>query len=196
MADLESFLEMTPAEREMILPGRDLARSILTLPVSMGAAVVSLAVVMLASSCAYTTVTLAPTVPPNAEASVVLADDGTLLTLLHAGENRTEISIDDVPPHVQNAVVAIEDRRFWSHTGIDLRAIIRAARNNLDEGAVVFIKDGRTAQSVPVERGVMTAETAFEPLPYLDEVASLMPGPPADGKLVATGGGDLNSAAE
>lgn len=47
MADLESFLEMTPAEREMILPGRDLARSILTLPVSMGAAVVSLAVVML-----------------------------------------------------------------------------------------------------------------------------------------------------
>jgi len=47
MADLESFLEMTPAEREMILPGRDLARSILTLPVNMGAAVVALAVVML-----------------------------------------------------------------------------------------------------------------------------------------------------
>lgn len=47
MADLETFLEMTPAEREMILPGRDLARSILTLPVSMGAAVVALAVVML-----------------------------------------------------------------------------------------------------------------------------------------------------
>lgn len=47
MSDLESFLEMTPAEREMILPGRDLARSILTLPVSMGAAVASLAVVML-----------------------------------------------------------------------------------------------------------------------------------------------------
>ncbi len=44
---LEEFLEMTPAEREMMLPGRDLARSILTLPVSMGAAVVALAVVML-----------------------------------------------------------------------------------------------------------------------------------------------------
>ena len=47
MSDLERFLEMTPAEREMILPGRDLARSILTLPVSMGAAVASLAVIML-----------------------------------------------------------------------------------------------------------------------------------------------------
>jgi len=47
LADLESFLDMTPAEREMILPGRDLARSILTLPVSMGAAVMAIAVVML-----------------------------------------------------------------------------------------------------------------------------------------------------
>ena len=47
MSDLERFLEMTPAERDMILPGRDLARSILTLPVSMGAAVASLAVIAL-----------------------------------------------------------------------------------------------------------------------------------------------------
>ena len=34
------------------------------------------------------------------------------------------------------------------------------------------------------ERGVMTAETAFEPLPFLNEVASLMPDPPPDGKLI------------
>ena len=34
------------------------------------------------------------------------------------------------------------------------------------------------------ERGVMTAETAFEPLPFLDEVASLMPDSLPDGKLI------------
>jgi hypothetical protein len=34
------------------------------------------------------------------------------------------------------------------------------------------------------ERGVMTAETAFEPLPFLDEVVSLIPNPPQDGKLI------------
>ena len=34
------------------------------------------------------------------------------------------------------------------------------------------------------ERGVMTAETAFEPLPFLEEVASLLPDPPPDGKLI------------
>ena len=34
------------------------------------------------------------------------------------------------------------------------------------------------------ERGVMTAETAFEPLPFLNKVASLMPDPLPDGKLI------------
>lgn len=34
------------------------------------------------------------------------------------------------------------------------------------------------------ERGVMTAETAFEPLPFINEVASLTPDPPPDGKLL------------
>jgi hypothetical protein len=34
------------------------------------------------------------------------------------------------------------------------------------------------------ERGVMTAETAFEPLPFLDEVVSLIPDPPPDGKMI------------
>jgi len=34
------------------------------------------------------------------------------------------------------------------------------------------------------ERGVMTAETTFEPLPFLDEVVSLIPDPPPDGKLI------------
>jgi saccharopine dehydrogenase-like NADP-dependent oxidoreductase len=34
------------------------------------------------------------------------------------------------------------------------------------------------------ERGVMTAETAFEPLPFFDEVIALLPEPPPDGKLI------------
>jgi hypothetical protein len=34
------------------------------------------------------------------------------------------------------------------------------------------------------ERGVMTAETAFEPLPFLDEAVSLLPDPLPDGKMI------------
>jgi hypothetical protein len=34
------------------------------------------------------------------------------------------------------------------------------------------------------ERGVMTAEAAFEPLSYFDEVVAVLPEPPPDGKLI------------
>jgi hypothetical protein len=34
------------------------------------------------------------------------------------------------------------------------------------------------------ERGVMAAEKAFEPRPFFDQVAAVLPEPPADGKLI------------
>jgi len=126
---------------------------------------------LIASSCAYTTVSLAPTVPPNAEASAIVAADGTPLTTLHAGENRTEISIDQVPRHVQDAVVAIEDRRFWTHAGIDLRAILRAARNNIDEGQIVeggstitqqFVKNALLASDRTLDRKIEEATLSIQ----------------------------------
>jgi len=135
----------------------------------MAPVVVALAV--LASSCAYTTVTLAPTVPPNAEASVVLADNGTLLTTLHAGENRTEITLGQVPQHMQDAIVAIEDRRFWTHAGIDLPAILRAARRNIDEGEVVeggstitqqFVKNVLLASDRTLDRKIEEATLSIQ----------------------------------
>ena len=123
-------------------------------------AVTVLAVSLLAAGCTYTTVRLAPSVPPNAQASVVLAADGTLLTTLHAGENRKEISLSEVPRHVQDAVVAIEDRRFWTHRGIDLRAILRAARTNLDEGAVV--EGGSTITQQFVKNAMLAADRTLD----------------------------------
>ncbi|MFP4643641.1 MAG: transglycosylase domain-containing protein [Spirochaetales bacterium] len=49
----------------------------------------------------------------------------------------TDVSIDDVPSSVIHAVVAIEDRRFFQHRGIDLRGIVRAAWENLQAGRIV-----------------------------------------------------------
>jgi len=130
-----------------------------------------LATAVVASGCTYTAVSLAPTVPPNAEASVIVASDGTPLTTLHAGENRTEISIDQVPRHVQDAVVAIEDRRFWTHAGIDLRAIVRAARTNIDEGQIVeggstitqqFVKNALLASDRTLDRKIEEATLSIQ----------------------------------
>ncbi|WP_217585996.1 transglycosylase domain-containing protein [Lentibacillus saliphilus] len=46
-------------------------------------------------------------------------------------ENRVPITIDQVPKHVQEAFIAIEDRRFRQHSGVDLKAITRAVYKDI-----------------------------------------------------------------
>jgi len=61
--------------------------------------------------------------------------DGTLSqTLVGAGGNREYVTIDEIPKHVQDAFIAIEDERFWEHDGIDARSIFRAAVEILTSG--------------------------------------------------------------
>jgi membrane peptidoglycan carboxypeptidase len=49
-----------------------------------------------------------------------------ILAVLRGSEARTLISYDDIADPMRHAIVAIEDRRFWEHDGIDLRGIGRA----------------------------------------------------------------------
>ncbi len=65
------------------------------------------------------------------ERSRVVSADGTELAVLAGEENRETVSIDTVPEHVQRAVLAAEDRRFYSHDGYDVHGIGRAALANL-----------------------------------------------------------------
>ena len=47
-------------------------------------------------------------------------------TLVMAGSNREAAEYDEIPKHLIDAFVAIEDERFWQHNGIDTRSILRA----------------------------------------------------------------------
>ncbi len=71
------------------------------------------------------------------QTSFLYAADGTLITLLHAGEDRVVVKWSNIPEVMADAVVAIEDQRFWEHSGIDLKALLRAAYVNATEGRVV-----------------------------------------------------------
>src|SRR5699024_6084916 len=51
--------------------------------------------------------------------------EGEIIWYLY-DEFRLPVTLDDIPEHVQDAFVAIEDRRFYSHTGVDFRSISRA----------------------------------------------------------------------
>ncbi len=41
------------------------------------------------------------------------------------------VTIDDIPSHVKNALIAIEDKRFYSHKGVDGKSVLRALKENL-----------------------------------------------------------------
>ena len=74
---------------------------------------------------------------PLAQTSFLYASDGSLITELHAGVDRVILSRKEMPQTIRDAVVAIEDKRFYYHHGVDLRAIIRAAYADVEAGTIV-----------------------------------------------------------
>lgn len=70
----------------------------------------------------------------SAESSFIYDRHGRLITEIHGPENRVPVSIDDVPKHVKDAFLAIEDHRFYEHRGVDPEGILRALYNNLRGG--------------------------------------------------------------
>ena len=73
--------------------------------------------------------------PPTPPSITLTADDGTPIARRGAVIG-APVDAAKLPPHVTQAFVAIEDRRFYSHWGIDPRGILRAAWHNLGAGGV------------------------------------------------------------
>ncbi len=67
----------------------------------------------------------------QAETSFVYYADGRSELGSFAVQNRQLVLLDEVPPHVQDAVIAAEDRTFYDNAGIDVKGIVRAAWNNV-----------------------------------------------------------------
>jgi penicillin-binding protein 2A len=69
------------------------------------------------------------------QATVIYDKDGEVAT--NISTNRTEgVSVEELPEHVKNAVIAIEDERFYSHNGFDIKGITRAFFNNIFAGRI------------------------------------------------------------
>lgn len=52
-------------------------------------------------------------------------------------ERRALVDLDSVPPYVVNAFIAVEDRRFYQHSGVDVKSVVRALYQNLVMGRIV-----------------------------------------------------------
>lgn len=71
-----------------------------------------------------------------ARRSYLVDGTGQLITTLFAEEDREPVTLDDLPDHLIDAVLAIEDRRFYEHHGIDWNGVGRALTENLSAGEV------------------------------------------------------------
>ncbi|MEU6560208.1 transglycosylase domain-containing protein [Nocardia nova] len=83
---------------------------------------------------AYTTVSIPqPGDLKTNQVATILASDGTsvISKIVPPQGNRTDVTIDQIPPHVRNAVIAAEDRDFYSNPGFSISGFVRAARDNV-----------------------------------------------------------------
>jgi penicillin-binding protein 1A len=69
--------------------------------------------------------------------SFVYAADGSVLGAIPAEKNRQPIALEQMSHLLAKATVAIEDRRFYAHDGLDYEGIVRAAVKNLESGEIV-----------------------------------------------------------
>lgn len=88
----------------------------------------------------------------------VYSEDGYLLAEF-GEERRSFVDINHIPENMKNAVVAIEDRRFYQHGGIDTKGILRAAVNNVTGGS----KQGASTITMQVARNFfLSSERSFK----------------------------------
>lgn len=99
------------------------------------------------------------------------ADPPHLLAQLHGVENREVVAGDQIPRAMRNAVVAVEDERFYSHPGVDLLGIVRALWVDLRKGSLVqggstitqqFIKNAYVSDQKTLDRKVKEAALAYQ----------------------------------
>lgn len=65
-------------------------------------------------------------IEPNVYTSIVYDQNGAEIDRFHGEENREYVTLDQIPENMQHAIVSIEDARFYTHNGIDLKGILRA----------------------------------------------------------------------
>jgi membrane peptidoglycan carboxypeptidase len=76
-----------------------------------------------------------PTELQTNQSGIVQYADGSTLATIDGGENRIIVPLSTVPVHVRDAVLAAEDRGFYSEPGISIRGTLRAGVNDLRGGA-------------------------------------------------------------
>ncbi len=98
-------------------------------------------------------------VTPESYTSLIYDASGAEFDKLHGDENREYIKLSQIPMNLQNAVIAIEDERFYEHNGIDVRGIMRAMVQNVKE--MSFSQGASTLTQQLIKNEVLTKEKSL-----------------------------------
>lgn len=85
----------------------------------------------------------------------VYSSDGTMIGEF-AFERRKIVRYENIPPHIRNAFIAIEDKRFFEHEGVDLKSIIGAMTENIQEGT--WVRGASTITQQVIKNVILTPE--------------------------------------
>ncbi len=91
-------------------------------------------------------------------ASLFYDRQGLEITALYGEQNRIHVSLEEIPPHVQQAFIAVEDERFYRHPGIDPLGIARALFTNLRRGEWSAEQGGSTITQQLVKNAFLSRE--------------------------------------
>jgi penicillin-binding protein 1A len=98
-------------------------------------------------------------IPERDPGIIILASDGSVLAE-QGSFNGDDVRLAELPDYVPNAVIAIEDRRFYSHMGVDPIGLLRAAYANYNSGRVV--QGGSTLTQQLAKNLFLTPERTIE----------------------------------
>ena len=101
----------------------------------------------------------------------IYASNGRVLSVLRGSQSRVLLRSDQISPLMKQAIVAIEDKRFYEHRGVDVRGIVRALWADVRGGGVVqggstitqqFVKNTYTKNQRSIARKLREAALAWQ----------------------------------
>ena len=95
----------------------------------------------------------------QAQTSFIYDKNGKLITTFRGTENRVYCTYDELPANLINAVIAVEDARFWQHAGVDLKRYAGALVGNLFSGNN---QGGSTITCQLVKQTILSSEQTYK----------------------------------
>ncbi len=95
-------------------------------------------------------------VVPESYTSIIYDANGNEIDTLHGDENREYVKLSQIPDDLKNAIVAIEDERFYEHNGIDIKGMFRALFANIK--SMSFSQGASTITQQLIKNEVLTSE--------------------------------------